>query len=127
MKYLLDTNALIGLLFKPDILSKGAYQTIQQSDSLYISIASLWEIGIKQSIGKIDIDASAEEIESVCMELTIHMLPISVKHIDRMKLLPMVHKDPFDRIIIAQAAIENMTLITRDSIISQYKDIKTLW
>ena len=52
MKYLLDTNALIGLLFYPDILSENANKIIQESDELYISIASLWELGIKQSIGR---------------------------------------------------------------------------
>ena len=62
MRYLLDTNALIGLLFCPDILSEDANRIMQESDALAVSIASLWELGIKQSIGKIDIDASAEDI-----------------------------------------------------------------
>ena len=76
MKYLLDTNALIGLLFNPDILSKDANKIIQESEELYISIASLWELGIKQSIGRIDIDASAVDIEDACVKLDIGFLPI---------------------------------------------------
>ena len=127
MKYLLDTNALIGLLFYPDILSKNANKIIQESDDLYISIAFLWELGIKQSIGKIDIDASAEEIEEACIKLDIRFLPIAPKHIDRMSSLPLIHRAPFDRIIIGQALTEDMILVTKDSIIPQYGEVMTLW
>ena len=127
MKYLLDTNALIGLLFYPDVLSENANKIIQESDELYISIASLWELGIKQSIGKIDIDASAEEIEEACIKLDIRFLPIDPKHIDRMSSLPLIHRDPFDCIIIGQALTEDMILVTKDSIIPQYGEVMTLW
>ncbi len=127
MKYLLDTNALIGVLFNPDILSKDASKIIQESEELYISIASLWELGIKQSIGKIDIDASAVDIEDACVKLDIRFLPIIPKHIDRMRELPLIHRDPFDRIIIAQALIEEMILITKDSIIPHYEEVITVW
>lgn len=79
-------------------------------------------MGIKQSIGKIDIDASAVDIEEACKKLDIGILPIAPVHIDRMRGIPMVHRDPFDRIIMAQALIEDMTIITKDSVIPQYKD-----
>jgi PIN domain nuclease of toxin-antitoxin system len=127
MSYLLDTNALIGLLFCPDILSEDANRIMQESDALAVSIASLWELGIKQSIGKIDIDASAEDISDACRRLDVNILSIAPGHIDRMRNLPLIHRDPFDRIIIAQAIIEDMVLITKDSIIPQYKEVKTLW
>lgn len=127
MKYLLDTNALIGLLFRPDLLSRDANQIIQESDELYISIVSLWEIGIKQSIGKIDIDASAVDIEEACIKLNIVVLSLGSRHIDRMKKLPLIHRDPFDRIIIAQALTEDMVLVTKDNTIPKYEEVKTLW
>lgn len=78
MSYLLDTNALIGLLFCPDILSEDANQIIQESEKLSVSIASLWELGIKQSIGKIDIDASAADISDACKKLDVSILAISL-------------------------------------------------
>ena len=127
MRYLLDTNALIGLLFCPDILSEDADRIIQESDDLSVSIVSLWELGIKQSIGKIDVDASAADISDACKKLKIRIISIAPKHIDQMRNLPWIHRNPFDRIIIAQAIIEDMVLITKDSIIPQYDEVKILW
>jgi PIN domain nuclease of toxin-antitoxin system len=127
MSYLLDTNALIGLLFCPDILSEDANRIMQESEELSVSIASLCELGIKQSIGKIDIDASAADITDACKKLDVSILAISPEHIDRMRILPLIHRDPFDRIIIAQAITEDMVLITKDNIIPQYKEVEILW
>ena len=127
MKYLLDTNALIGLLFRPGFLSQTARSVIEECDELYVSIISLWEIGIKQSIGKLEIDSDANEIEKSCTGLNISQLPLTASHIDRMKSLQLHHRDPFDRILIAQAYAEGMTMITSDSNISKYEEIKTLW
>ena len=127
MKYLLDTNALIGLLFRPDFLSGIAKSILRTSDNLSVSIASLWEIGIKKSIGKLELDATAEDLSNMCADLGIRLLPLSPKHIDIMCSLEKIHKDPFDRIIISQALEEGMILITSDTIIPQYKGLKTLW
>ena len=115
--YLLDTNALIGFLFYPDLLSKDAKKILAEASNISVSIMSLWEIGIKQSIGKIDIDASASEIESACNELEITVAPLKPSYIDSMRTLPSIHRDPFDRIIIAQAITDNLTIVTKDSII----------
>ncbi len=127
MRYLLDTNALIGLLFQPELLSPDACKIILKSDQLYVSIISFWEIGIKQAIGKIDIEASAVDIENACKDLKISLLPLKCNYIDAMKILPLIHRDPFDRIIIAQAIVEDMILITKDKTIPLYKEVKTLW
>ena len=88
---------------------------------------SFWEIGIKQSIGKIDIEVSIGEIEDICHQLDISVFPLKTEYIDEMKELPLIHRDPFVRIIIAQALIDDLTLITRDSIIPSYPDIKVIW
>ena len=127
MKYLLDTNALIGLLFRPDFLSDSAISVLLTSENLSVSIASLWEIGIKKSIGKLELDATAEDISNMCTEMDVRLLNLSPKHIDVMCNLEKIHKDPFDRIIISQAIEEEMILITSDTIIPQYKGLKTLW
>ena len=125
--YLLDTNALIGVLFSPDLLSETAKEIVIESEALGDRIAALWEIGIKQSIGKIDIESSAEEIEAACTKLGICVYPLKASYIDAMRNLPQIHKDPFDRIMIAQAMEEDLSLITRDSIIPQYPNVSVMW
>ena len=124
--YILDTNALIGTLFNPDFLSVTARKVIETDNDLYVSIASLWEISIKQSIGKLDIDASPIDISSTCEEMDIHMLPISPQHLSLIQKLPDIHRDPFDRLIIAQATYEGAVIITKDSIMPKY-EVKTIW
>ena len=124
--YLLDTNALICALFAPDRLSSSARKTIENSEHLLVSMASLWEIAIKQSIGKLDIDASIPEIVDACSALKIDRLPLQPEHIERIKSLPPIHRDPFDRLIISQAIMEHLTIITMDQTIPQY-EVKTLW
>ena len=84
------------------------------------------EIAIKQSIGKLDLDFSITQIENLCNEKDIQILPIKSKHLDKLKNLPKYHGDPFDRLIISQALAENLTIITRDSTIPNYP-VRTLW
>ena len=127
MKYLLDTNALIGFLYKPDFLSVAAKNILENEDSLYVSIVSLWEIGIKQSIGKIDIITKSSEIAKTCEEYNIALIPILPSEIDDMKTLPPIHKDPFDRLLVSQARMNAMTLITKDTVFPQYPDVLTVW
>jgi len=124
--YLLDTNALICALFIPERLSAAAKEQIESSDSLFVSVVSLWEIAIKQSIGKLDIAASIPEIVQTCGALQMTMLPIHPNHIEGIKALPSIHHDPFDRLIIAQAIAEKLTIITMDQIIPKYS-VTTLW
>lgn len=124
--YLLDTNVLICALFAPERLSATARKVVEGSETLFVSVVSLWEIAIKQSIGKLDIDASIPEIADACATLHIDLLPVSAEHIEGIKLLPRIHGDPFDRLIIAQAMYENHVLITMDQTIPKYA-VKTLW
>ena len=114
---LLDTNALICALFAPERLSSTARTAIENSESLYVSMASLWEIAIKQSIGKLNVDASIHEIVQACAAYEITLLPIQPVHIEGIKALPAIHSDPFDRLIISQAIYEKMTIITMDRMI----------
>ena len=120
MRYLLDTNALINEMFNPIKLSDEAKNAIEIGNEVYISVAALWEIGIKQSIKKLDISATIEEIADECKRQDIQIIPILPSHIDKMKTLPHHHGDPFDRIIIAQAIEGKMILITSDGKIEKY-------
>jgi len=126
MRYLLDTNVLIYLLAAPGELSSKARQIVETEERLFVSKASLWEIGIKQSIGKLSVALSIPEIECQCHERDIEILPASSHAIERIKLLPDVHRDPFDRLLVAQAQEEDLTIVTRDRLIAQYP-IKTVW
>lgn len=82
-------------------LSKGTKKLIEESENLYLSIASLWEIAIKKSIHKLSIEKSITELEEICHKLQIVILPIKSKYLERLRQLPMIHGDPFDRLIIS--------------------------
>ena len=123
---LIDTHTLIWFMFDDSQLSEVALSKIKSEDKVYASVASLWEIAIKQSLGKLKITNSIQDITDKCAEADILILPLEPKHLDYIKELPDIHRDPFDRLIISQAVTEGMTLITKDNTIPQY-DVKTLW
>lgn len=124
--YIIDTHVLLWYLRNSGDLSELALNTINTTELIYTSVAPLWEIAIKQSIGKLDLDFSITQIENLCNEKDIQILPIKSKHLDKLKNLPKYHGDPFDRLIISQALAENLTIITRDSTIPNYP-VRTLW
>ncbi|MEI6234061.1 MAG: type II toxin-antitoxin system VapC family toxin, partial [Planctomycetota bacterium] len=90
------------------------------SNTLFLSLASIWEISIKVSIKKIDLRLPLESIVKQQYENGVQLLPIKVDHLYRAASLPHYHRDPFDRLIIAQAQIEDLTLISVDSLIKKY-------
>ena len=124
--YLLDTHTLLWFLRDSPQLSKKALEIITTENKVYVSIASLWEIAIKKSIGKLEFEHSIEKIAELCHEKDILILQIQPKYFDRIIKLPNIHNDPFDRLIIAQAIIENLVIITKDTIIPKYS-VKTIW
>ena len=126
MNYLIGTNILIYLLCNPTELSYEAKRILTKEKSISVSIVSLWEIAIKQSIGKLNIKLTIPQIEKICLERDVKIIPINAKEIENVKLLPMIHRDPFDRLIISQAQNNDMCLITRDATIPKY-DITTVW
>ena len=128
MSYLVDTCSFIWYVLNDKNLSQRVKNIILGSDSVYISYATLWEIAIKQTTGKLkSITMSAYEIAELCRDNGIIILPLKLSYLERIKQLPLIHKDPFDRIIIATAIEEDYTLLTNDSEIIKYKDVKTLW
>ncbi|MBR5096794.1 MAG: type II toxin-antitoxin system VapC family toxin [Treponema sp.] len=124
--YLLDTHALLWFLDKSENLSKKALSKIISDSKIYVSVATLWEIAIKRSIKKLNINKNSSQLKKICEKEHIEILPLLEKHIDLIHDLPFIHSDPFDRMLIAQAQSENLTIITKDSKIKLY-DVKTLW
>jgi PIN domain nuclease of toxin-antitoxin system len=125
--FLLDTNALIWTLSDPEELSNPAKDVITNSDNkLFVSIATLWEITIKQSIGKLDLEGDVLDIVEECEREGINILSIQPQHLKKLEKLPLIHRDPFDRLIISQAIYEDLTIITKDSMIPKY-DVSVLW
>ena len=123
--HIIDTHILLWMLSEPEKLSANA-RKILQADSLYLSMASLWEIAIKQSNGKLDLPFSPEELYAICIERDIQIKQILPSHLGRLKDLPKIHNDPFDRLIICQSLAENIPILTHDSKIPLYP-VKTVW
>ena len=125
MRYLLDTHALIWGANGDETIPLSV-RSIMLDDPCLYSVASLWEIAIKQSQGKLDIDASISEFDRTFQQAGFLGLPITPAHLDRIKSLPDIHRDPFDRLLAAQALEEGPAIVTRDRLIPQYP-VQTIW
>ena len=128
MKVLLDTHAFLWLITDDDRLSENARQTyLNTNNSLFFSAASLWEICIKKSLEKLSLKEGWFQTIQKEMEInTIQWLPIEMTHCAEVTKLPFNHRDPFDRMLIAQAIVEEMKLLSRDSHLSIYP-IELIW
>jgi PIN domain nuclease of toxin-antitoxin system len=122
MKMLLDTHVFIWLDSAPEKLSSTALAVCQeQRNTLYLSMASIWEMQIKQQLGKLALKLPLQQlVEWQCLHNSLQILPITTGHIYALNDLPPHHKDPFDRLILVQAKLENLTLISADSIFNRY-------
>ncbi|MEO6760110.1 MAG: type II toxin-antitoxin system VapC family toxin [Saprospiraceae bacterium] len=121
MTYLIDTQVLLWALEENTLLSKQAQSLlIDPANVLLVSTASLWELAIKVNIGKLALSQPLSEIIARLPEADLAILPIETKHILEVELLPLIHRDPFDRMIIAQAISEGLQIISSDGIFSQY-------
>ncbi len=128
MRLLLDTHAFLWFINGDPKLSGYARQVIEnRANERLLSIASLWEISIKASIGKLWIGMPFTEMVAVHLEgNAIKLLHIESEHLDILMTLPFHHKDPFDRLIIAQVQHENIPILSRDEIFDEYV-IQRLW
>ncbi len=122
MRLLLDTQIFIWWDSEPHKLPPQALGLCQdQTHTLVLSVASVWEMQIKAQLGKLDLDRPlAEIIESQQLINSIEMLPIRLVHVLALQHLPAHHKDPFDRLIIAQALVENMPVVSVDTVFPRY-------
>lgn len=127
MKLLLDTHAFLWFMQDENLSQNAQAAFLDTSNDLYFSAASYWEICIKHSLGKLDLAGNWDKLFDREMTVnTIRWLPIKKEHSRGIISLPMLHRDPFDRLLISQARCEGMTLLTADSHIQQY-DVLTLW
>jgi PIN domain nuclease of toxin-antitoxin system len=121
MKFLLDTHLLLWAAGQPERLSKSARELIENPDNvLFFSAASIWEIAIKSSLGREDFKADSRLIRRGLIDNGYQEIAISSEHAAGVQALPLFHKDPFDRLLIAQSLSEGMPLITVDPLLSQY-------
>jgi PIN domain nuclease of toxin-antitoxin system len=128
LKLLLDTQCLLWWFTEPERLNSAAIDRIVASENeLFFSVASVWEISIKVGIGKLPLPEAVDSyIASRMRLLGAQYLNITFPHTCRVAILPLVHRDPFDRLLVAQAQIEQMTLVTADEILTKY-DVDLLW
>lgn len=128
MRLLLDTHAFIWWDSNPDKLSPHALTLCQdRSHQLIVSVTSFWEMQIKAQLGKLKLNLPmAELVENQKETNGIQVLSISFEHILELENLPNIHNDPFDRLLIAQAKVENATIVTADPIFTQYP-VTVVW
>ncbi|MEE0886197.1 MAG: type II toxin-antitoxin system VapC family toxin [Treponema sp.] len=123
--YLLDTHAIIWYVSGNEELSPTA-RKIMETKRCFFSFVSLWEIAIKQTKGSLQFDIDIPRLKSVLENEEFIYLPPTEYDAETIKTLPDIHRDPFDRLLIAQAIENDLTIVTTDSKIPSYK-VKTIW
>jgi PIN domain nuclease of toxin-antitoxin system len=128
MKILLDTQAFLWIIMDAPELSKKAKNIfLDQSNDLYLSLASIWEVAIKSSLNKLKLKQPIEKFFPAQLQKNgIRQLDISFRHVVGVSSLPFYHRDPFDRLIISQAIQENLPILSCDEAFDMY-DIQRLW
>jgi len=128
MKTLLDTHALLWLITGDPRLSKTARKAfVDQENDLFFSSAGFWEICIKKSLGKLSLRPGwLTIIRDEMTASAIHWLPVEMTHCAELTRLPFYHRDPFDRMLVAQAIVENMQILSSDRRLSDY-EITRIW
>lgn len=116
MRVLLDTHVLLWAVLNDPRLTEAQARAISEGE-LYLSAASVWEIGIKRAIGKLDVP---EDLFDIAVDAGCRPLPISWTHADAAAALPLHHTDPFDRMLIAQARCEGLRLASSDTRLAAY-------
>ena len=121
MKFLLDTNILIWFMNGDKNISASAVNKIKNDkNTCIVSIASIWQIAIKSNLGKLEIKVDFNDIAGFLYNNDLKILPIEFHHLTTLLNLELIHRDPFDRIIISQAITENLPIITADKIFKDY-------
>lgn len=126
MRLLLDTAVLIFSVEAPDRLSKRALSVLKSSDNVReLSSISLTEIAVKATLGRLGF--SEESARQAIVDMDVRILPFTADHAFRLFALPVHHRDPFDRQIIAQALSENIPVVSPDKRFSSYKELTVIW
>ncbi|WP_207002636.1 type II toxin-antitoxin system VapC family toxin [Trinickia mobilis] len=121
MRMLLDTNVFLWVLAGSDRISKVRDLILADETEVFVSVASFWEIAIKHTIGKLALDVP--EARCAAIDSGFHELPVLGAHTEALSKLPLLHRDPFDRLLVAQAIVEPMRLMTGDGSMAQYSEL----
>jgi len=127
MRLLLETHTFLWFIDDNPQLSKRGKALLEDDNALLLSIASLWEIAIKVSLGRLTLPTPYEAF--ITQQLTVNsidILPISIFHLAAVSTLPVHHRDPFDRLLIAQAMVERLTIVSVDAAFDAYP-VQRLW
>jgi len=128
MKFLIDTQAFIWFVENNKNLPTKIKRELENPENLIIvSIASLWEMTIKMSLGKLILNCEIDDMIEKVYANGFEILPILPEHIIKLSTLDSIHRDPFDRIIISQALTENIVLVSSDDIFDNYPKLKRVW
>jgi PIN domain nuclease of toxin-antitoxin system len=121
MKLLLDSHLLLWAAGAPERLSAAAKALFEDpANELLFSAATLWEVAIKQGLGRVDFHVDPRVLRRGLFDNGYAELPVTSAHAVAIDTLPPIHRDPFDRILIAQAQVEGITLVTSDATVAQY-------
>lgn len=128
MRYILDTNVWLWSVSTSELIGEAGLAIIDDGrQEIYLSVASTWEVMIKAGLGKLDLPEPAPRyVESRLARQGIHPLQITQTHAFKVYNLPLHHRDPFDRLLIAQAIIEDMTILTADRAFTKYP-VEIVW
>jgi PIN domain nuclease of toxin-antitoxin system len=119
--WLLDTHLLVWAIYGDPRLSARAAKLIRSRDvPAFFSLASLWEVAIKSSLGRPDFTADTAELHGALLDEGFTEVAITSQHISRVATLPWLHSDPFDRMLVAQALEQSLTLLTADAVLKGY-------
>ena len=121
MSYLLDTHVWLWMVKDPSRIPEPLLNKLRTATTLHLSVACIWEIAIKHALGKLPLPSDPERFCSEHMRRSgVRSLPLQASHALRAAALPRHHNDPFDRLLVAQAQIENLPLVSTDSIMKTY-------
>ena len=127
MTFLLDTHAFLWFASGDEKLPIHIQDTIKNlKNSCFVSVASMWEISIKQRLGKLNSTLSIDKLFKLAEKNQIEILQISSEHLMKLSKLPLHHNDPFDRLIISQSIAEKLILISKDNALKSYP-VKLSW
>lgn len=127
MTFLVDTHAFLWFVTGDSKLSRPARRTLEDADAeWYVSAATVWELAIKSSLGRLALPAPAADYITGKVQQGLRMLPIDWSHAAAVERLPFHHRDPFDRLLIAQAQAERLTVVTPDRVFRQY-GVSVVW
>ena len=121
MKLLLDTHILLWVMQDAPQLGRPARRLLNDAEAIYVSSVSLWEITIKSALGKLRVDQN--EFDAQLEKIGFAPLPVTWAHTRGLRTLPLLHGDPFDRMLVAQAMSEPLHLLTRDAVLKTYSDL----